>query len=135
MDKKIVEAITILKQYSDIKLKVINSEEEKQILQSALKLIVSVSDDQNFGICASTNIEAFAALKSYLKALGYNDQEITTDFSLENKSVYLKFSTQKKSYNLSDYQGDYRGVLITIFSDFNDEIMGTYGHFPLDLFS
>lgn len=134
MNQDTNQALAILKQYSCIELKIVNSEEEKQTLQSALKLIVSLSDDQNFGICASTTTEALETLKNYLQALGYNE-DIDTNFSLENKPVYLKFSTERMSYNLSDYQGEYRGVLITIFSDFDDKIIGTYGHLPLNLFN
>lgn len=133
MNQDTNQALAILKQYSCIELKIVNSEEEKQILQSALKLIVSLSDDQNFGICASTTKEAFDSLKSYLQALGYS-KDIDINSPLENKPVYLKFSTERMSYNLSDYQGEYRGVLITIFADFEDKIVGTYGYLPLDLF-
>jgi hypothetical protein len=134
MTQDTTQALAVLKQYSCIELKIINSEEEKQILQSALKLIVSLSDDQNFGICASTTIEALETLKSYLQALGYN-KDIDINFPLENKPVYLKFSKERMSCHLSDYQGDYRGVIITIFADFDEEIIGTYGHLPLDLFN
>lgn len=134
MNQDTNQALAILKQYSCIELKIVNSEEEKQTLQSALKLIVSLSDNQNFGICASTTIEALETLKFYLQALGY-DEDIEVNFPLENKPVYLKFSTERMSCHLSDYQGDYRGVLITIFADFDEEIIGTYGHFPLDLFN
>lgn len=134
MNQEIIKAITILKEYSCLELKVINSEEERQILLGALKLIVNLSDEQNFGICASTNIEALETLNNYLQNLGY-EHKIIIDLPLENKSVYLKFSTQKKSYNLSDYQGEYKGVLITIFSDSHDEIQGTYGYLPLNLFN
>lgn len=133
MNLDVNQALTILKQYSGIELKIINSQEEKETLQSALKLIVNLSDYQNLGICASTTQEAFDSLKKYLQALGYS-QDITINSSLENKPVYLKFSTERMSYNLSDYQGKYRGVLITIFADFDDKIVGTYGHLPIDLF-
>jgi DNA polymerase III delta prime subunit len=133
MNIDVNQALTILKQYSGIELKIINSQEEKETLQSALKLIVNLSDYQNLGICASTTKEAFDTLKNYLYAFGYS-QDIAINSSLENKPVYLKFSTERMSYNLSDYQGEYRGVLITIFADFDDKIIGTYGHLPIDLF-
>lgn len=134
MTQNIDQALKILKEFSCIEIKLIESDIEKQQLQEALKLIVSLSDDQNFGICASSTTEAFNSLKEYLQPLGYSEN-IETNLPLENKPVYLKFSTERKSYNLSDYEGKYRGVLITIFADFNDKIIGTYGHLPLDLFS
>ncbi len=127
------KALTILKQYSCIEVKMVNSDAEKQQLQEALKLIVSLSDNQNFGICASTTTEAFNTLKNYLQALGYSE-DIGNNLPKEDKPVYVKFSTERNSYNLSDYLGGYRGVLITIFADFEDKIVGTYGHLPLDLF-
>ncbi|WPF89103.1 DUF1824 family protein [Cyanobacterium aponinum UTEX 3222] len=134
MNEKIKQALSLLKSYSCLQLKTIKSEQEKQELESSIKLIVSLSDNQNFGICASNSHEAFNTLKNYLKALGYKEN-IDTEKVTENKPVYLKFSTERKSYHLSDYSGDYRGVLITIFADFNEEIIGTYGHFPLNLFN
>ncbi|MGI0480278.1 DUF1824 family protein [Geminocystis sp. CENA526] len=133
MTLEIDQALKLLKEFSCIDVKIIESEEEKLRLQEALKLIVSLSDDQNFGICASSPQEALNSLNSYLLALGHED-DITKDISLTHKPVYLKFSTERKAYNISDYSGDYRGVLVTIFADFNDKIVGTYGHFPLDLF-
>lgn len=124
----------LLKSYSCTELKTVKSEAEKQELESTIKLIVSLSDDQNFGICASSENEAINTLKNYLQAFGYNSN-IEIEKTLEDKPVYLKFSTERKSYHLSDYSGNYRGVLITIFADMNEEIIGTYGHFPLNLFS
>ncbi|MBL1210916.1 DUF1824 family protein [Geminocystis sp. GBBB08] len=134
MNQDKTQALSILKQYSCIELKIVNTEAEKKELQEALKLIVSLSDNQNFGICASNSQEAFNTLNNYLQALGYTDK-INVNLLEENQPVYLKFSTERISYNLSDYQGEYRGVLITIFADFEDEIVGTYGHLPLDLFN
>lgn len=134
MTQNIDQALKILKEFSCIDIKLIESEAQKQQLQQALKLIVSLSDDQNFGICASSTSEVFNSLKEYLQALGYSEN-IKANFPIENKPVYLKFSTERKSYNINDYQGKYRGVLITIFADFNDKIIGTYGYLPLDLFS
>ncbi|BAQ63482.1 DUF1824 family protein [Geminocystis sp. NIES-3709] len=134
MTLEVDQALKLLKEFSCVDVKLVESEIQKQQLQEALKLIVSLSDDQNFGICASSVSQAFNTLKNYLQALEYN-HNIEDNLSLENNPVYLKFSTERKSYNLSDYQGKYRGVLITIFSDFNDRIVGTYGYLPLNLFS
>ncbi|WP_373478761.1 DUF1824 family protein [Geminocystis sp.] len=134
MNQDINKALNLLKKYSGIELKIVNSEEEKQALQSALKLIVSLSDNENLGICASTEKEAFNTLQNYLKALGYSFN-LEDNLLFENKAIYLKFSTEKMSYYVSDYQGEYRGVLITIFADSQDEIIGTYGYLPLNLFN
>jgi hypothetical protein len=49
-------------------------------------------------------------------------------------AIYLKFNTQKKTYYLDSYTGSYRGVLVSCQSE-NDTLVGTYGHFPLDLFA
>jgi hypothetical protein len=40
---------------------------------------------------------------------------------------------QKDSFYIDAYTGSYRGVLVACQSD-NEELQGTYGHFPLDLF-
>ena len=116
MNQDINKALNLLKKYSGIELKIVNYEEEKQALQSALKMIVSLSDHENLGICASTEKEAFNTLQNYLKALGYSFN-LEKNLLFENKAIYLKFSTEKMSYYVSDYQGEYRGVLITIFAD------------------
>lgn len=133
MNEETKKALSLLKTYSCREIKTIKSETEKQELESSIKLIVSLSDDQNFGICASNSTEALNTLKNYLQALGY-DHKIEIEENLDKKPVYLKYSTERQSYQIIDYSGTYRGVLITIFADFNEEIVGTYGHFPLNLF-
>lgn len=86
------------------------------------------------GICADNVQEAVKSLNSYLRAFG-NDFEVKIEDKKEiDNGVYLKFSTEKKNYYLESYTGNYRGVLVTIFSSSNEAIVGTYGHFPLDLF-
>lgn len=134
MSIDIDQGLNLLKQFSCIEGKTINSQEEKKQLQEALKLIADLSDSLNFGICASSEKEAFTTLSHYLKAF---DDKYTNDrmLSSEEQPVYLKFNTEKQSCYVSDYSGQYRGVLITVFADYNDKILGTYGHFPLDLFN
>ena len=127
------EAICLLKQYSSIEPKSVDSETEKQQLCSAVKLLVSLADAQNFGICASNASEALNTLADYLQALGY-DFDCSGNPSDDPNPVYLKFSTERMSYRINGYDGQYRGVLITIFSEHQDEIVGTYGHLPIDLF-
>lgn len=134
MSEQTKKAVSLLKSYSCTELKTVKSEAEKQELESSIKIIVSLSDDQNIGICASNSTEALNTLKNYLQAFGY-ENKIEIEENPENNPVYLKFSTERQSYHISDYSGNYRGVLITIFADFKEEIIGTYGHFPLNLFS
>lgn len=134
MSQDLEVAIALLKIYSGVVPKTVESEIEKQKLRVAIKLIASLADAQNLGICASNSKEAFIALGNYLTALGY-DFDYPTNINLENNPVYLKFSTERMSYNCSYYDGQYRGVLITMFANNQDEIVGTYGYFPMDLFS
>ena len=135
----IKEALKILGEYSCIQIKTVDSEGDKKQLQQALLLITSLSEYENLGVCADNAIQGFGALQSYLKALGYEgegccDSDLIPK-SEENKPVYIKFSTQRMSYFLDSYTGEYRGVLVSCQSEENDAIVGTYGHLPLDLFS
>lgn len=128
------QALNLLKQYSCIKTKNINSEAEKTELQQALLLIINESDSYNLGICADNPPQAINTLISYLKAFGHDfipNSQSVTDFK---EKVYLKFKIIDKSYYIDTYSGDYRGVLISCQSE-NDKIIGTYGHFALDLFN
>lgn len=128
------QALTILKEYSGLKMKNVNNAQEKQELITALLSIVNLSDDQNLGICANNQQEAFNTLTDYLTALNCQFEIKNQGNINENEPVYLKFSTERKSYTIENYTGEYRGVLITIFADQNQEIEGTYGHLPLNLF-
>jgi len=129
------QALTILKQYSGIKIKNINSDQEKQELITALLSIVNLSDDQNLGICANNEQETLNTLTNYLTALNCQFTIQKSSNINENEPIYLKFSTERKSYTIENYTGEYRGVLITIFADQNQNIEGTYGYFPLNLFN
>lgn len=134
MEESLKKSLSLLKSYSCSRPKVVNTSEEKRQLQEALRLIVSLSEAQNLGICADNVQEAVKSLNSYLRAFG-NDFEVKIEDKKEiDNGVYLKFSTEKKNYYLESYIGNYRGVLVTIFSSSNEAIVGTYGHFPLDLF-
>lgn len=125
------EALKILKQYSCIQIKTVNSPAEKEQLRAALLLITSTSEWENLGICADNSSTAFATLSSYLKALGYTTK--IENIPEINRPIYLKYNTQKMSHYLDSYTGAYRGVLVTCFSEENPAIAGTYGHLPLDL--
>lgn len=128
------EAQKILKNYSCIDTKSVDSEGEKNLIRRALLLLIRKSDYQNLGICADSASVGFLALETYLKALGYEaplDQADNTSFV---GPVYIKFNTQRESYYLDSYIGKYRGVLVSCQSSQDESINGTYGHLPLDLF-
>ncbi|XWK90431.1 MAG: DUF1824 family protein [Phormidium sp.] len=124
----------ILKEYSCIDIKVVESEAEKALLRQALKLIADLADYVNFGICAETTEQGFIALKNYLSGLGYNVSLDTGKITEISGSVYIKFNTNKQSFYLDSYTGNYRGVLVSCQSSAREDISGTYGHLPLDLF-
>jgi hypothetical protein len=128
----IPQAVEILKQYSCTTIKNPSNLAEKEELKHSILLVSNVSDYQNLGICADTLELGFNALASYLVALGY-DHQLSLPQESSNKPVYIKFNTQKLNYYLDEYEGDYRGVLISYQGD-DWDVMGTYGYFPLDLF-
>jgi len=127
-------ALKILKSYDD-SIPASNAEPlpELKELRSSLLLISNLSPAKNLGICADSSQQSFASLSSYLKALGYKHDFTQEKINHSSQPVYLKFNTQKMSYYLDDYTGKYRGVLISCQTE-DDQIAGTYGHFPLDLF-
>ena len=127
------KAIQILKQYSRIQLKSVDSEAEKQQLSQALIRVVKVSESENLGICADNYEQAFMTLTSYLKALGYQSNFNLETVSQQDVPIYLKFNTQKMSYYIDKYTGEYRGVLVSCYAQ-EEEVVGTYGYLPLDLF-
>ena len=127
------QALAILKSYSCLEVKLVQSEADKKELQTAIKQIVDLSEYENLGICANSLELAFESLSNYLKALGYDNALDIASLLPQENAVYLKFNTQKKSHYLDSYDGDYRGVLIACQSEDNN-ISGTYGYFPLDLF-
>ena len=128
------EAQKILNKYSCIDSKSIDSESEKAQIRQALLLLTSKSDYQNLGICAESTAQGFLALENYLKALGYKATFDRANIPSFVGSVYIKFNTQKQSYYVDSYTGNYRGVLVSCQSLEDESINGTYGHLPLDLF-
>ncbi|MFB2881554.1 DUF1824 family protein [Floridanema aerugineum] len=124
----------ILKEYSCTDIKVVESETEKALLRQALKLIADLADYVNFGICAETTEQGFMALQNYLSGLGYNVSLDTDKTTQITGSVYIKFNTNKQSFYLDSYTGNYRGVLVSCQSSAREDVSGTYGHLPLDLF-
>ena len=127
------QAIDLLKSFSSIHVRILESDQEKQQLQQALQIITQQIDHQNFGICASNSQEGLASLTHYLKALGYGEVVNIGEIETYDAPVYIKCNTQKMTYYLDPYSGTYRGVLIACQSE-NDALIGTFGHFPLDLF-
>jgi stalled ribosome rescue protein Dom34 len=127
------QALKLIKTYSCIETKNINSETEKKELQEAILLIVNESDSYNLGICADSSTQAVNTLSNYLRAFGHEIKANNQSVNDMEETVYLKFKITDKSYYIDIYSGNYRGVLISSQSE-NEKVTGTYGHFPLDLF-
>lgn len=133
-DAKIDEALKLLNLYSCAQVKNTEPKVEGEQLRQAILLITSLSESENLGVCADNSQLGFAAIKSYLQALGYQNALLDDVLPNNQEPVYIKFNTSKMSYYLDEYTGKYRGVLISCQSE-DDRIVGTYGHFPLDLFT
>ena len=127
------EALKILREYSCTQIKTPSSQAEQEQLQQAVILITSLSEWENLGVCADNAKVGFAALASYLKALGYEADFDSASIPASEDPVYIKFSTQRMSHFLDSYSGEYRGMLISCQAE-DEAIAGTYGHLPLDLF-
>lgn len=130
----IKEAQKVLEAFSCTESQAINSELEKVLIREALLLLTNSSDSQNLGICADNAAQGFVALKTYLKALGYETPLEQANFTSFIGPVYIKFNTQRMSHYLDSYTGNYRGVLVSCQSLEDESVNGTYGHLPLDLF-
>ncbi len=109
------------------------SNKQKQTVREHLLWLNEQSEYQTLGICASTLAEAEVALKSYIQALS---QPIQINIPPRDGAVFLKFNTLKNAWYLDGYSGDARGVLVTYHTSEPelDEVNGTYGPFPFDLF-
>ncbi|ACB53965.1 unknown [Crocosphaera subtropica ATCC 51142] len=127
------EALRILKEYSCLQIKIVDFEADKSKLRQAIKIVSDLCETENLGICADNFQEAFKTLKSYLKALGISEDLDPSPSAPRQTPVYVKFNTETMSYYVDSYTGSYRGVLISCQSD-NHNLVGTYGHFPLNLF-
>lgn len=127
------QAVKLLKRYSCLPTQTVETEVQKEQLREALLLVTRESEWENLGICAENTASAIAALRSYLEALGYKSNIDLAEIPNLNESVYLKFNTQKMSYYLDRYPGEYRGVLVSCQGE-QENIIGTYGYFPLNLF-
>ncbi|MDJ0731141.1 MAG: DUF1824 family protein [Crocosphaera sp.] len=127
------DALKILKDYSCLQIKIVDFEADKHKLRQAIKIVSNSCETENIGICADNFQEGFATLKSYLKALGLSENLEKSATAPQRTPVYIKFNTETMSYYVDCYTGSYRGVLISCQSD-NHNLVGTYGHFPLNLF-
>ena len=106
---------------------------QRETVREALLWLNENSEYQTLGICADSLAEAESALKSYIAAIS---QPIRADIPARSGAVFLKFNTLKNAWYIDSYSGDSRGVLVTYHTSEpeEDEINGTYGPFPLDLF-
>jgi hypothetical protein len=109
--------------------------DEAAAVRDTLRLFNDLSDYQTLGICADDLPTAAAALQAYATALGCPPLKL--ELGDRPGPVYLKFNTLKGAWYLDDYSGPSRGVLVSYHASEPeaDPINGTYGPFPLDLFS
>lgn len=127
----VADAERILWELSDLDVASATIERRSQI-REALDYLTKQADYHIFGICADTIAEALQALQNYAAHFCYELPE--ADLSAITDGVYLKYNPRSRRYHLDNYQGTYRGVLISLHTDFTDGYSGTHGHFPLDLF-
>ncbi|WP_218079875.1 DUF1824 family protein [Anthocerotibacter panamensis] len=106
--------------------------EQKPQLRAALLLVAQHSDYQIFGVCADAADQGLAALRSYLKALGY---QTTLEITPISGPVYIKFNANTALFYLDTYPGHERGVLVSCHSSHEGGIRDIYGYLPLDLFA
>jgi len=125
--------LKLLRSYSCVTPKTVTPE-EKLPLQEAIVEVVKRSEGLgiNFGICADTTAQALQALCNYLKGLGYTIELGNIPEDSLPGVTYLKYNLQRQAFYVDEYTGTYRGVLISCQGD--EDLSGTYGYFPLDLF-
>lgn len=103
-----------------------------EVTRQALHIVADRSDYQIFGICADTVAAANQTLQDYLIALQYDDQPLLTS---SEGPVYVKYNPRTGLCHTTSYTGDYRGVLVSCQSAYDQDINETFGHLPLDLFA
>jgi hypothetical protein len=123
-----------LNRFSSLKIAPQLTPSEADAVKHDLALFNDWSEYQTLGVCAESLSAGKAALESFLKALGVS---VTLDLPERSGPIFLKFNTLKGAWYLDDYPGDSRGVLMTFHTSEPeyDVLVGTYGPFPLDLFS
>ena len=127
------KALKILQSYDCARTTQAKPAVELEELRNSLLLIANLASSKNLGICADNAQQGFAVLTSYLAAFGHQSNFAQENIPQSSEPVYLKFNTQKMSYYIDKYKGKYLGVLVSCQSE-DDLIVGTYGHFPLNLF-
>lgn len=123
-----------LAQFSRLEIAPPLGPDEASHVRRALLIFNDWSDYQTLGVCADDLSTAQSTVTAYVAALGC---PVTLNLEPCTGPVYLKFNTLNKVWYLEDYSGRSRGVLISFHAsepEF-DEVNGTYGPFPLDLFS
>ena len=129
----IEESVKFLKRYGCNPNPQGNTSEDYPLLRQALLLVVKESEWENLGVCSDNPQQGLAAVRSYLSTFGYQDSfAVDIPDHLAGEPVYIKFNTQKMSFYIDAYSGEYRGVLVAIQSE-DERVVGTYGYFPLDL--
>ncbi|MBD2189686.1 DUF1824 family protein [Pseudanabaena mucicola] len=127
----IADAERILWELSDLDSDTATSDRRSQICE-ALDYLTKQADYHIFGICAETTQDAMQALQNYTVHFRYELPAV--DLPDIADGIYLKYNPRSRRYHCDNYQGTYRGVLISFHTDFTDGYSGTQGHFPLDLF-
>jgi hypothetical protein len=124
-----------LNRFSSLRVPPALSPGEQAEIRETLRLFNDLSEYQTLGICADDLATAKAALESYAVALGC--PPITLDLGERSGAVYLKFNTLKGAWYLDDYSEISRGVLVSYHGADPEveELNGTYGPFPFDLFA
>lgn len=109
------------------------TDSQAETVRESLLWLNANSEYQTLGICANNLTEAKAALIGYIAAIS---QPIQVDIPDREGAVFLKFNTLKNAWYIDNYSGESRGVLVTYHTSEpeEDEVNGTYGPFPLDLF-
>lgn len=108
---------------------------ESEAIRTALASLAAQASYLTLGICAETATEAIAALNQYLAALNSDLAIEAAGLPAVGGAVYVKFNTRSQQLYGDRYGGSDRGVLVSTQGDYDGQICGTYGHFPLDLFA
>ena len=127
----IADAERVLWELSDLDLETATPDRRSQICE-ALDYLTKQADYHIFGICAETTHEAVQALQNYADHFHYELPK--SDLPAIADGVYIKYNPRSRRYHTENYKGAYRGVLISLHTDFTDGYSGTHGHFPLYLF-
>jgi hypothetical protein len=127
----VADAERILWELSDLEPDSPDLEQRQQICE-ALDYLTKQSSYHIFGICADRTETALKAMGEYAHHFRYALPE--PELPIIDNGIYLKYNPRTRRYHTDNYQGQYRGVLISFHTDFTDGYSGTHGHFPLDLF-